>query len=429
MLKKFSRFLLIVFLVFIVSSCALTCLAHEENEIANQVTSTEVEGNETSNTNSTEENTTENIHTGNLYLFGNNLVMDKLVDGDVFIIGNKVKITGQINGSLYVIANQISFDGALVRHSIYTCANYMYYNNSGTYENESNAYIIAHTLETTYSSYISRDAKILASDVTFKSAMGRNVDIICNTLSLGEDKDVAEIWGNLNYIANNELVISEDIVKGNVTYSKQYFGNSITGILIAFGICIVTSLATYIILKKLTPKFIENIYANKISAVSLLKALGIGLATIITIAIFIILLAGTGVGILLAIILSLLFVILYIIATPILSIRITHSLKNIIKVEKNYLSYVLIILVTIILHSITLIPFLGFILGLIINIISIGLIVNVFLPHREPTEEEKLIIEEKEKAKKEKAELKATKKQEKLEAKNVKKEEKKNNKK
>lgn len=423
MLKKFSKFLLIVFLVFIISASSLICFAHEENETTNQVTSDVTNSNETSDTNESEENTTENIHTGNLCLFGNNLVMDKLVDGDVFIIGNKVKITGQVNGSLYVIANQICFDGALVRNSIYTCSNYVYYNNGGTYENESNAYIIAHTLETTYSSYISRDVKILASDVTFKSAMGRNADIICNTLSLGEGTDVAEIWGNLNYTANNELSISEDIVKGTVTYSKQYLGSSLTGILTSFGIAIVTVLSLYIILSKLTPKFMENIYENKISAISLLKAFGIGLATIITVAIFIILLVGTGVGILLAVILSLLFAILLIIATPVFAVRIAHSFKNIFKTEKSYVFYVLVILVTAILHAITLIPFFGFILSLIINIISIGLITNVFLPKRELTEEEKLAIEEKEKLKKEKSELKAAKKQEKLEAKNAKKEE------
>lgn len=426
MLKKFSKFLLTFFLVFILSASSLVCLADVESELENV---TAIETNEEDSTEVEEdEDLTESIHSGNLYLFGNDVVMDKLVDGDAFIVGNKVKITGQVNGSLYVIANQICFDGALVRYSIYACANYMYYDNGGTYENESNMYVIAKTLSTTYSSYISRDVKILASDVTFKSAIGRNADIICNNLSLGEEQDVAEIWGDLNYTANNELAISEDIVKGTVTYSKQYLGSSLTGILTSFGIAIVTVLALYIILSKLTPKFMENIYENKISAISLLKAFGIGLATIITVAIFIILLAGTGVGILLAVILGLLFAILLIIATPIFAVRIAHSLKNIFKIEKSYMFYILVILVTVIISALTFIPILGFALKLIINIISIGLITNVFLPKRELTEEEKLAIDEKEKLKKEKAELKAAKKQEKIEAKNAKKEEKKNNK-
>lgn len=421
MLKKFSKFLLIVFLVFLLSTSSLVCFAHEDDELENQVTTTETAKDDSDETEEDDEDLTESIHSGNLYLFGNEVVMDKLVDGDAFIVGNKVKITGQVNGSLYVIANQICFDGALVRHSIYACTNYMYYNNGGTYEYESNMYVIANTVSTTYSSYVSRDVKILASDVTFKSAIGRNADIICNNLSLGEGQDAAEIWGDLNYTANNELEISEDIVKGTVTYSKQYLGNSLTGILESFGIAIVTVLALYIILSKLTPKFMENIYENKISAVSLLKAFGIGLVTIITVALFIALLVGTGIGILLGVILGLLFAILLIIATPIFAIRIAHSLNNIFKTEKSYVFYVLVILVTVIIYALTFIPVFGFALRLIINIISIGLIINVFLPKKELTEEQKLAIEEKTK-------LKEAKKQEKIEAKNAKKEAKKINK-
>lgn len=424
MLKKFSKFLLTFFLVFILSASSLVCLADVESELENV---TAIETNEEDSTEAEEdEDLTESIHSGNLYLFGNEVVMDKLVDGDAFIIGNKVKITGQVNGNLYIIANQICFDGALARYSLYAFCDYIYINNGGTYE--SNMYIIANTLDATYSSYVARDLKAVISDVTFKGAVGRNIDLKCNTLNLGEGEDIPLIYGDLNYTANDEITVPDKAVEGNVTYSKQYLGNSLTGILTSFGIAIVTVLALYIILSKLTPKFMENIYENKISAISLLKAFGIGLATIITVAIFIILLAGTRVGILLAVILGLLFAILLIIATPIFAVRIAHSLKNIFKTEKSYVFYILVILVTIIIYALTFIPVFGFVLRLLVNIISIGLITNVFLPKRELTEEEKLAIEEKEKLKKEKAELKAAKKQEKKEAKNAKKEEKENNK-
>lgn len=424
MLKKFSKFLLTFFLVFILSASSLVCLADVESELENV---TAIETNEEDSTEAEEdEDLTESIHSGNLYLFGNEVVMDKLVDGDAFIIGNKVKITGQVNGNLYIIANQICFDGALAIHSLYAFCDYIYINNGGTYE--SNMYIIANTLDATFFSYVARDLKAVISDVTFKGAVGRNIDLKCNTLNLGEGEDIPLIYGDLNYTANDEITVPDNAVEGNVTYSKQYLGNSLTGILTSFGIAIVTVLALYIILSKLTPKFMENIYENKISAISLLKAFGIGLATIITVAIFIILLASTGVGILLAVILGLLFAILLIIATPIFAVRIAHSLKNIFKTEKSYVFYIWVILVTIIIYALTFIPVFGFVLRLLVNIISIGLITNVFLPKRELTEEEKLAIEENEKLKKEKAELKAAKKQEKKDAKNAKKEEKKNNK-
>jgi len=417
MLKKFSKFLLLTLLIFVISTSSFVCLAHVEDELTNVVTLPET--NEEETTTDDTETTEENLHTSDLYLFGNEIVMDKMVDGDVFIIGNKVKITGQVNGSLYVIANKISFDGALIRYSIFACADYMYYNNGGTYE--SNAYIIANTLDATYTSYVARDLKALVSDITLKSAVGRDADLICNTLDLGEGEDIPLIYGDLRYTANNELTIPDDAVEGSSTYSKQYLGNSVVGILMSFGTCIVTALSALIILSKLTPKFVEKLSSNKLSVLSLLKAFVIGLATIATVAIFMILLIGTGVGIILAVILGLLLIILYILANPVFAIRITNALKRTLRIENTTMFYLVLALISSILYGITFIPVFGFALGLIINVIAIGLIVNVFLPQKELTDEEKSAIKEKEK---QTNELKEKRKKEKLEAKAIKKEEK-----
>jgi len=421
MLKKFSRFLLITVIIFVTLSTSFVCFAHEEDKFTNTVTLTETnKENETATDNT--ESTKDDIHNGDLYLFGNEIIMDQLVDGDVFIIGNKVKITGQVNGSLYVIANKINFDGALIRYSIFACADYIYYNNGGTYEG--NVYIVGNTLDATYTSYIARDIKALVSDITLKSAVGRDADLICNTLDLGEGSDIPLIYGDLRYTANSELTIPDGTLQGSATYSKQYLGNSFVGILMSFGTCIVTALAAFIILSKLTPKFVQNLYNNKISLPALIKAFIIGLISIATIAIFMILLAGTGVGITLAIILGLLFIILYIIATPVFAIRITNTLKHALRIENTTMFYLILSLISILLYLITLIPVFGFALGFIINVIAIGLIVNVFLPQKELSEEEKSALEEKEKIKQEKHNAKSEKKQKNLEIKKSKKQEK-----
>lgn len=409
MLKKLSKFLLLVLVVFVISSSSLPCFAHEDEDTTDTITTTETD----EETGTTDDDTPE-IHYGDLYLFGNDIVMDQYVDGDVFILGNNVKITGQVNGSLYVLANQVNFnDGALIRYSMFICANNVYYNNCGTYE--SNVYIAANTLETNYSSYIARDIKVFASKVTFKSAVGRDADILCNTLSLGEDEDISAVYGDLRYTANSEITIPEGAVEGSVTYSKQYMGNSVTGILIGFGTCIVTVLALFIILNKITPCFIQKVSDDKLSISKVLKTFGIGLATIVIAVILVILLAVTGIGISLAVILALLFAIVCIIATPVLAIKVTNALKPALKIEKISMFYLVLGLVSIVLYGITLIPFVGTVLCFVINTTAIGLIVNVFLPHKELSEEEKIALEEakklakenKEKAKKEKLEAKA----------------------
>ena len=154
-----------------------------------------------------------------------------------------------------------------------------------------------------------------------------------------------------------------------------------------------------------------------------------GLLSMLVIVIFFILLAGTSVGAKLAIIALLLYIILWLISVPTLSIRITNLLKPVLKVEKTSMFYLILVLVSIILYGISLIPVVGGLSGFIITMIAIGSLINMYLPHKELTDEEKAIIEEakaqakedKEKRKQEKLESKEAKKQAKLEAKEAKK--------
>ena len=409
MLKRFSRFLLLILLVmFIVSSSSLICFADEVDDHEHEHSSTEGL-------------TEEEIHSGDLYVFDNTIVMDKYVDGNVFLFGNNIEITGKVNGNLFVLGNNVKFNESIVRYSIFVCANSVYYNGGcGTSSDYGNLYIAASNFESTYNSYVTGDIKSVASSVILKSAVYRDVDLICRNVNFGEGEDIPVIYGNLNYASNREVNIPEGVIggEGNVNYTSTY---NLKDILIGFGTCIVTILSLYMILNKLTPKFIEKVYNNKFSILSILKAFGIGLATTAIVAIFIILLAGTIVGVSLSIILTLLFTILCIIATPLLIIKITNILKETLKIEKTAIFYLVISLVSIVFYGINLIPLVGIILGLAINTTALGLIITIYLPHKEITEEEKLALEE---VKKQSKENKEKRKEEKRKTKNAKKEEK-----
>lgn len=422
MIKKLSKFLLIMFIMFVVLSYSFICFADEEH--SHEDTNSTVETNDEVLTTG-EANTEEpEIHTGDLYVFDNKIVMDKYVDGNVFLFGNDIEITGRVNGNLFVFGDNVKFNEAIVRYSIFACANSVYYNGGcGTEYDYGNLYVAASNFEATYDSYVTGDVKAVASNTILKAAIYRDVDLISNNINLGEGTDILNVYGNFRYTSNREITIPEGVVagKGTVTYNSTNditVVESISDILIGFITSIVTVLALYIILNKLTPKFIEKIYNSKFYFVSVIKAFGIGLATIAIVLIVIILLIGTIAGASLSILLALIFAILYIISMPVLTIKIANTLKPALKIEKTSIFYLVIVLVSIILHGITLIPFVGGILGLIINITAIGLVVDIFLPHKELTEEEILALEE---IKKEAKENKEKIKQEKLEAKEIKK--------
>ena len=430
MLKKFSKLLLSLLLIILIVSSFSICYADIDGEKTKSIT----EGEAVTTSETAEETTTDEqeIHNGDLYIFDNNIVMDKLVDGNVFVFGNNIEITGQVNGNLFACGTKLTFNNCYVRYSIFACGNSVYYNGACN-----DLYVATNNLEMTYDSYVVRDVKAVTSDVIFKAAVGRDVDLACGSINFGEGEDIAVIYGNLRYNAPSEITVPEGVIggDGSVTYTKSSVSNntnfSIADILIEYAIAIITAVVLCIVLNKITPSFAKQLSDIKFSVLKLLRALGIGLALLFLILVLVILLLMTTIGIKLAFILALLFAIICLIATPVLSIAITNALKPVLKIEKNAMFYLILSLVNIVLCGITLIPFVGGILGFVIKMIAIGLLVDIFLPHKELTDEEKSAIDEakkqakadKEKRKLEKLEAKNNKKQQKLEAKESKKKE------
>lgn len=424
MSKKISKFLFTLLLITMVTFSFSTCFA----EVDGEVTKAAPEGNavttsETTGTSETPTQAEQEIHNGDLYLFDNNIVMDKLVDGNVFIFGNNVEIKGQVNGNLFVCANTLKFNECYVRYSVFACANSIYYNGACN-----DLYASCSKLEMTYDSYVVRDVKAMCADAIFKAAVGRDVDLACNKVNFGEAESAPIIYGNLRYTANSEATIPEGVItdNGSVTYTKpnstENIGEIITDIAIGFLTCIATVLVIYALTKKFTPNFAEKLSNRKLSALNLLKELGIGLLTTIVVMIASIILLMTAIGAKLAILLITLFIVLCFVAVPALTIAITNVLKPAFKIEKTSMFCLILALVSIVLYGVTLIPVVGGILGFIIKMIAIGLLIDMMLPHKELSEDEvKAITEAKEQVKADKEKRK----QEKLEAKKKEKTEKK----
>lgn len=403
MSTKISKFLLVLILIIMTISSYSVCLATE----AVTTSETETVQEETS------ESTQEEIHSGDLYIFDTDVLMDKLVDGNVFIFGTNVEVTGQVNGNLFVVANNVKFDESYVRYSIFACANSVYYNGACN-----DLYVATTDLEMTYDSYVVRDLKALSSNTLLKAAIGRDVDLISNTVNFGEEGSLPIVYGNLRYSANNEVEIPEEVISdnGEITYTKlnNLSSNSIADILLTFLTFIVTVIVLSVIITKFAPNFIQKLSAKKLSALRLLKAFGIGILTIISFAILFVILLFTKVGTDLALILLTLFVFACLISIPALVITITNIFKQALKIEKITMSYLILVLVCIVIQDLALIPVAGEILIFIISVTALGLLVDTYLPQKELTPEE---IAAKAEAKRLAKEEKERKKQEKLEAK------------
>lgn len=412
MIKKNLKLFTILLIILTVISSFSLCFAEETNEVATDVNATAA----------TNETTDENVYEGDLYLFDSNIEMNQLVDGNVYIMGNNITVSGQVNGNLFVFGNSVKLDNCYVRYSIYACAKNIYYNGACN-----DLYASTQKLEMTYDSYVVRDVKAVAKDTVFKAAIGRDVDLQTNSVDFGNDKEVPIIYGNLRYSANEEKALADGIVEGDVTYSSNNMissnksvGENILDIVFTFLAVVVTALVIYALLAKFKPEYVKSLFNT--SPVQILKIFGIGLLTFIAGIIASIILLITSVGVKLAFILAFALVLIGLFAAPIVSIFITNLLKPVLKLEKTVVYYVVLALVAIVLYGITLIPFVGGIIGFIIFILGYGLIVSSVLPKKELSDEE---IKQKLADKEAKKALRAEKKAEKVKLKEAKKSEKK----
>ena len=383
MLKKFSK--LLILLLVILTICSFS-FCYATDAVTTSETATQ--------TTDVSESTANNIHYGNLYLVGTDVVVDKIVYGSVFVIGNTVEITGQIENDLYVIANTLKVDssvnkGGLIQGNIYAIANSIDFNGVCNY-----LYSISTKINTTYESCVYGNAKIITSNATILSAIVRDLELLCTKASFSENEQPAVIYGNLTYASINDIEIPEGIVSKDIIHKgfiSTLHNYSLKNIIIGIVSAIVTVLALYFVLNKFTPNFVEKINSKKLSAINLLKAFGIGLASIILVLLVSLILLVTFVGAKLAIILVLLYIVLCFISVPALSIAIAKALKPVLKVEKTIIFLLVLSAVSIVLYGLTLIPFAGIVLSFIIKVTAIGLIIySYLLHHKELTDEEKI---------------------------------------
>ena len=400
MIKKNFKIFAILFIVLTIISSFSLCFA---DETTNEVANTDANASQEATTEKTEDTKESEVHNGDLYIFESNVKMDKLVDGNVYIMGNNVEITGQINGNLFVLGQNVTFgtkdekkdenaesttantNSCYVRYSIYVCANNVYYNGACN-----DLYVATRNLEMTYDSYVIRDVKAVSSNTIMQAAVGRDVDLTTSSLSFGNNEDKNPvIYGNFRYSANKEQEIKDGIVEGEVKYSphniiksEKSIGAKVAGIILEFLAFIVTSIVIYLLISKFSKNCIDKMSENN-NFKYVLKCIGIGILTLVLGIVLSVLLFITGIGSTLGFVVTSILVLLGFLATPISTIYIANILKPLLKIEKNILFYLVLALVSIVLHGITFIPYLGGIISILVFTLGYGIMATHLLPKKE----------------------------------------------
>ena len=401
MLKR--KFKLIALLFVMISTLTLSTV-RAENETENASAISEDSATVTSNEQDLETTSSSgetsaiasyenNFKKGDVYLTGNDVVVNDIIDGNLFVFANSVTINSQIGGDAFILAGTVNVgEQGYIFSNLFTCAQNV--NISGVVYD---LYTTAQTVS--INGYIYRDIHVGTNMLNINGTIGRNAFVGANQINFAqpseqnsEEQQVTSqgiINGDLNYSAPNEISIPEGSVSGSANYSKSTEKSSlnIKDYMISLGGFVSTAIIIWLLCLWITPKFLSN--TTNIISKKLLSVIGYGLLTPIVIAVAFVILLILGITSKIALLGLSLLLLLLAISSSIFVITINRLICQKFKIEKTIGIFGMLILSSIVLWAIGLIPYVGSAINIITSLIGLGIIVTNIIPVREKTKKTK----------------------------------------
>ncbi|MFL2133589.1 polymer-forming cytoskeletal protein [Desemzia sp. FAM 24101] len=326
------------------------------------------------------------------FFSGDDVQIDGTVEGTTFAVGEEVHINGTINGSLFVVAQTIFINGE-VTGNIYATGQ----NITITAQSRQDVFLVGANIIIDSQAQIVRDLFVAAASLmqegtisrhlygggqrfTLNGSVAGNAYLDIQQLTL---QSSAVIDGNLHYESPNAAVVnSTATINGTTDWeeSTQTMSNRSTRpmaravkILIGFLWSVLSTLIVWFMIKLWRPNF----WMHSIQSISTapLKTIAIGLVTMILTPIAAILSMWTIIGIPFGLILIVTYTILVYLSHIVTAVFIGFWLVNTFKWHKLKNEIWLILLGVLLLELIGLVPFIRFIIGLIVILTGLGALV------------------------------------------------------
>lgn len=393
-----NKFKIITILAVIILSLTLP-VVRAENEIAEDATADpamELIGNDAEGTDlestdveSADSEVTmndadeENFKRGDVYLTGDNVTIDYIVDGNLFVVANNVTINSQIGGDAFICANTVTIgEQGYIFSNLFTCSKNVDVNGV-VYD----LYSVSET--TTINGYVYRDIRVGSNTVNIFGTIGRNAYVSCSNINFAQDTDVNNeeeiasisqgmINGNLNYNAKEEASIPEGSVAGETTFEQEKAfnnGNTIQQQILSLGAFVVTVIVIWLLCLWLAPKFLKN-NASLLTTKKILPVIGFGILTPIVSILLSILLFVIGITANIGLLLLVALFVLMAISTSIFVITINHIICDKLKIEKTIGIFGMLVASSIVLWLICLIPFAGSLVSIVTAVLGLGIIIS-----------------------------------------------------
>lgn len=312
---------------------------------------------------------------GDAYIAGGNIAINGTVNGDVLAAGGNISINGHVTGNVRAVGGQIAVAGNIGRNVSVAGSTI-----SLQYPAKVTGSVVAAASNLSLLAPTEKDITIAARQVSIDTLINGNV-----TGAVGQ-MDIlpgTKIMGKLTYWSNSPAQIAQFTVKNGITYhhtrwdtqkaSQPTFNTAATGFFAGFGIIwSLVSLLTSFVLGLILLRFFP-VSMQQISTTLTTKpwaSMGIGFLTVILLPIAFVTLLFTIIGIPLAIILLIVFILFALLN----GIFISYAIGKKLLPRKNSLALVVGIVIN---GIISCIPVIGWIWNILTFFIGMGAIVLV----------------------------------------------------
>jgi cytoskeletal protein CcmA (bactofilin family) len=290
---------------------------------------------------------------GDVFCAGQMITINATVNGDVLCAGQDITVNGRVNGSVRLAGQVVNLNGRVMRSASIATQDFTMNNGSSVGIDLS---LVGQ--DASIDAPVGRDVNGTVQSVSFSSAVGRNVTLHANTIALNHG---TVIVGDLTYTSPHTVQRADGtFIRGAVTYHKASPHNTSlnTGVFIWAELFWLVALIVFCAV--IVALFPQQFRAWNVEwGAPFWWAVLVGFIAMFAVPLIVILLALTLIGIPLAIVLGLLWIVEAFLAVP-FSAYFVGSLI----VTKRHPIW-LVIVGIIILGIIELIPILGWIIGAI----------------------------------------------------------------
>ncbi len=312
------------------------------------------------------------------YLFGDTVTVDYVVDGNLFVCANKVYINSQIGGDAFILANEIE-----IGQNGYIYSNLFALTNSLDIKGiVYDLFTCAKTVSIS-GGYVYRDARVSCDTLNVNGVVGRNA--LVNASSINFNTDSASnglIYGDLKYSSKSELTIPDTVVIGETTFTQEENNSTVpTAGEIAMSLLsvLVLIVLVWLVCNWLAPKFVA--YSNNYIGKRTLKTFGIGLLAMIAIPLVSVILITLKVTSLFALIILAIYLIALVVSYIVFIISVNQYLCERFKADNMIKKLGLLVALGIVVYLVTLIPYVGGIISILMTVFGLGVLTSYVLPN------------------------------------------------